>query len=273
MPTMLSSAYGSKILGPSKEKIPAIGIGTKGIYDYKLAEESLTYAFNLGLTLVEVSETYGDGLAEELVGRVIKKFKRDEVYVVLRINAIKFSDVETVFKAVVGSLQRMGLTYVDIVITDGINELVGLAIQAKVLEALIAKGYTRYIGFGNLKFKDLLKANQLLSKYRIDVIQYKYSILDKRVEKDILKFSIENNVLLLACSPLEKGTVLRNPKLIYISSKYRRNPIQIALNYLISKPTVVPTPKSERKSHIDDIYGATNWSLNIEDKKYLESIS
>jgi diketogulonate reductase-like aldo/keto reductase len=268
----IQSNHKFKVLGNAKEKIPVIGIGTKGIYDYRLAEEALIHAFNLGLTLVEVSEAYGDGLAEELIGRVIKRFKRDEIYIVLRVNAVRFSSLETVVKAINGSLQRLNLAYVDIVVADGLNEIVGLSTQVKILESLIDKGVTRYIGLANLKLKDLSSSIQMLSKYNIDVIQYKYNVLDKRVEKDILKFSIENNITFLACSPLEKGAVLKNSRLIYLSSKYKKTPIQVALNYLISKSTVVPTPKAERKAHIDEIYGALGWNLNVEDMRYLEKI-
>lgn len=267
---MTSALIKYKPLGSTDEKVPTIGIGTKGIHDYRLAEEALTYAFNLGLKLVEVSDMYGDGLAEELVSRVVKKFKRDEIFIVLRISSIRISDEETALKVIRSSLQRMGLNYVDIVIIDGLNELIGLENQIKILESLVDRGCTRYIGVSNLKFKDLTRVLQLLSKHDIAALQYKYSVLDKRVEKDILRFSMENKITLFACSPLEKGMVIRNPKLIYVSSKYNRTPIQVALNYLISRPTVIPTPKSERKIHIDEIYGALGWSLSSDDIKYLE---
>lgn len=271
MDLTINSSPEFKLLGVTKEKIPAIGIGTKGIYDYKMAEEALTYAFNLGLKLVEVSESYGDGLAEELVGRVLRRFKRDEIFIVLRIDSVWFSSIETASRAIARSLQRMGLTYVDIVVVDGLNELIGLTNQVKTLESLIDKGLTRYIGLSNLKLKDLIKAVELLSKHSIDVLQYRYSVINKKVERDILKFAIENSITFLACSPLEKGSVIRNPKLITISSKYNKTPIQTALNYLLSRSTVIPIPKSERKTHIDEIYGALNWKLSSEDIKYLES--
>lgn len=265
------SALDTKPLGTTNEKVPAIGIGTRGIQDYRLAEEALTHAFNLGLRLVEVSEKYGDGLAEELVGKVVKKFKRDEVFIVLRLEAIRFSDVESATKALLSSLRRMSLSYVDLVLVDGVNEIVGIPTQTRILEGLVDQGLARYIGLSNLRLKDVINVLQSLKKYNIAAIQHKYSVIDKRVEKDLLKFAIEKRMSFLACTPLEKGVVKQHPKLVYVSSKYSKTAIQVALNYLISKPYVVATPKSENKTHINEIYGALNWRLSNEDIKYLEN--
>ncbi|MEM1644259.1 MAG: aldo/keto reductase [Ignisphaera sp.] len=259
-----------KPLGNTGEKIPAIGIGTKGIQDYRLAEGAISYALSLGLKLIEVSDSYGNGLAEELIGRIAKKFKRDEVFIALRVDAIKFSYVEAATKAVYNSLRRMGLSYVDIVLVDGVNELVDLSTQIKALESLVDKGLARYIGLSNFKLRELSKSLELLSKHNIAAVQYKYNVIDKKVERDILKFAIDKSITFLACSPLEKGTIVRNPKLAALSSKYRKSPVQIALNYLISRPYVVATPKSERRNHIEEIYGALSWRLSSEDIKYLE---
>ncbi|MEM2512338.1 MAG: aldo/keto reductase, partial [Ignisphaera sp.] len=101
-------------------------------------------------------------------------------------------------------------------------------------------------------------------------VQYKYNVIDKRVEKDLLKFVADKGITFLACSPLEKGTIIKNPKLMLLSSKYGKSPVQVALNYLISRPYVVATPKSERKNHIEEIHGSIGWRLSSEDIRYLE---
>lgn len=261
-----------KPLGSTREKIPAIGIGTKGIQNYHSAEEALTYAFSRGLKLVETSSQYGEGLAEEMIGRVIKKFKRDEIFVVLRIESYRCSDVDSAVKSLSNSLQRMSISYVDILLAEGPGDIVPVDIQINVLENLVDKGLTRYIGLSGYRYKDIVKALESLSKYDIVMIQNKYSVLDKRIEKDILKLAVDNNITIQACSPLEKGYVNRNPLLMYLSNKYNKTPIQIALNYLISKPRVTAIPKSERKHHVDEIGASLGWRLSSEDIKILEHI-
>ncbi|MEM1896114.1 MAG: aldo/keto reductase [Ignisphaera sp.] len=260
----------NKPLGNTGEKIPAIGLGTKGIQNYRWAEEAFLHAFNIGLRLIETSDQYGEGLAEEVIGRTIKKFKRDEIFIVLRIDSYRLSDIESAIKALSNSLKRMSVSYVDILLVDGPGDVVPIDLQMKVLEGVAQKGLTRYIGLSGFKVKDILKALEALSKYSIVMIQNKYSILDRRVEKDILKIAIENKITIQACSPLEKGSVKHNPMIIHIASKYGKTPIQVALNYIISKPYVTAIPKSERKTHIDEIAGTLGWRLSSEDIKFLE---
>lgn len=260
-----------KPLGKTGEKIPAIGIGTRGIHDYRLAEEAMVYAFELGLRVVEVSDEYGEGLAETLVGRVIKKFKRDEVFVILRLNSNRFSDADSAVSAVSNSLKRLMVTYVDVVLLDGLNDVLPIDVQIKVLRTLIDKGLSRYIGLSNFRLKDVLKALEILPRDEVVMLQAKYNVLDRRVEKDLLKFAIENNITFAACSPLDRGNVKKHQKLIYLSSKYNKTPIQIALNYVISKPQVIATPKSENKQHIEEISKALGWRLSTEDIRFLSS--
>lgn len=258
-----------KPLGKTGEKIPSIGLGTKGIQSYRLAEEALRRGFELGLSVVEVSSEYGNGLAEELVGRVSKHFKRDEIFVIYRLRAIDFSDYEGAAKALLRSLNRMSLSYVDVVLLYGVNEVIPLELQIKALEGLVDRGLCRYIGLSNYRLKDVVRAMGLSSKHEIVMLQAKYNVLDRKVERDVLKFALDNNIAFVACSPLERGAVKRYPKLAYLSNKYGKSPVQIALNYIISHDNAIAVPKSEKVQHVDEIYGALGWRLNIEDIKFL----
>lgn len=259
-----------KPLGNTREKVPALGLGTKGIHDYHSAEEAIAYAFDLGLKLVEVSEQHGHGLAEELVGRIIKRYKRDDIFIVLRIECSWFSDTDTVVRAVTNNLRRMSTSYVDVVLLDNLCDIIPLEIQAKALESLVDKGLARYIGVSNLRLKDIVKISEAFSKHSITVIQAKYSVLDKKVEKDVLRYAIDRKITLIACRPLEQGEVKKSPRLSYISRKYGKTALQVALNYLISKPNVIAIPKSEKRPHIDEIYGSLGWGLSDEDIRFLE---
>lgn len=261
-----------KRLGNTGEKIPAIGIGTKNIQNYRSAEEAISYAFDLGLKLVETSNQYGEGLTEEVIGRIIKRFKRDEIFIVLRIESNWFSDASSAVKALSSSLKRMGISHVDILLLDGPGDIIPIDHQIRVLEGLVERGLTRYIGLSGFKPKDILKSLEVLSKYSIVMVQNKYSILDRRIEKDILKIAIENKITVQACTPLERGVVKRNPLAIYVAGKYSKTPIQVALNYIISKPQVTAIPKSEKRVHIDEIAGSIGWRLSSEDIRLLESI-
>ncbi|MEM2302303.1 MAG: aldo/keto reductase, partial [Sulfolobales archaeon] len=102
--------------------------------------------------------------------------------------------------------------------------------------------------------------------------QVKYSVLDKQVEKDLLGFSIENKILIQAYTPLEWGGVAKNETVISIAKKYGKTPIQVALNYLISRPMVMAIPKTERVERVEEFRGSMGWRLGAEDIEILEKI-
>ncbi len=261
-----------KPLGKSGEKIPAIGIGTWGIRDYRRAEETLVKAIELGLWLIDTAEMYGNGLAEELVGRVIKRVGRDRVFVITKLMPHRFTDVESAEKALKQSLSRLSSNYVDLVLIHWPSDIVPISHQIKVLESLAEKGLTRYIGVSNFTHSQLKEAIKSTKKHEIVLNQVKYSVLDKKVEKSLLPFCIENTITLQAYTPLEHGAVARNRTLIEIGAKYGKTPIQVALNYLISRPMVVAIPKTENESHLLEIKGALGWRLSDVDLGVLEKI-
>jgi diketogulonate reductase-like aldo/keto reductase len=71
---------------------------------------------------------------------------------------------------------------------------------------------------------------------------------------------------------LEKGNVLRNKIILDVAKKYRKTGIQVALNYIISRPMVTAIPKSERKERIEEFSGSLGWRLSQEDIKTLEAL-
>ncbi len=144
--------------------------------------------------------------------------------------------------------------------------------QVRALEAVADQGLTRYIGVSNFTREELEEAINSTSKYDIVVNQVKYSMLDKEVEADLLKYCIESRVTIQACTPIEKGRVNDVKVIRELARKYGRTPVQVALNYLISRPYVAAIPKSERKERIEEFKGALGWRLDPQDINVLEKL-
>jgi diketogulonate reductase-like aldo/keto reductase len=96
--------------------------------------------------------------------------------------------------------------------------------------------------------------------------------LDRSVEKDLLSYAIREGITIQAYTPIEKGSVARVDKVREIAAKYNKTPIQVALNYLISKPRVVAIPKAERREHLGEIIGSMGWRLREEDLEILSRL-
>ena len=261
-----------KPLGKSGEEIPAIGVGTWRIEDYSRAESALIRAVEVGLNLIDTAEMYHNGEAEKLVGRVARAVGRDRVFIVTKILPDRFSDQSKVIRALENSLRRLGASHVDLVLIHWPKAGVPIERQIQFLEATIEAGMARFIGVSNFGVENLSRAMSATRKHEIVANQVKYSVLDKRVERDLLRFSIENKILIQAYTPLEWGGVAKNDRVLSIARRYGKTPIQVALNYLISRPMVMAIPKTERIERVEEFRGAMGWRLSAEDIEALEAI-
>jgi diketogulonate reductase-like aldo/keto reductase len=261
-----------KVLGKTGEKIPSIGFGTYNIKDFVSAERALLKAIELGASLIEVSDLYAYGLAMDLIRRVISKVKREEVFIVFRADPTLLTDPQSSIFKVEQRLRRMGVTYVDVIMPAGYPEFTSLETLAKVLEAIVDKELARYIGLGDFKLKDIVSIMSFLRKYEISMVQSRYNVLNRRIEKDLIPFTSENRITILACTALERGNVLKHPTILQIAGKYNATPAQVALSYLASRPNVVALTKSENIAHVVEDTEATKLCLKEEDLNILATL-
>lgn len=259
-----------KPLGNIDEYLPAIGIGTWDIRNDSSMLEALTFAIELGLNMIDTAEIYQDGKADEIVGEVVKRVGRDRTFITTKLLPERFTDGYSAIKAAEASLRRLGIKYADLILIHWPALSIPVETQINSLEMLAEKGLTRYIGVSNFKGNALMEAFTSVKKHQIVMDQVKYSILDKRVEDDTLPLCIENKITVQAYTPLEKGAILENEVIAKVAKKYGKTMVQVALNYLISRPRVTAIPKSERKERIEEFSGALGWRLSQKDLKFLE---
>lgn len=253
------------------DKVSSIGLGTYGIRSYDRAFKAMVYAIIHGINLVDTAEMYDSGKAEELVGRVVKEVGRDAVFITTKMLPTRLNDVDKVIRAAEISLKRLGVSYVDLFLIHWPNEELSIERQVQNFEIIAERGLTRYIGVSNFDVVELRIAAQSTRKHEIVVNQVHYSVINRHyVEKELLPFCIQNKITIQAYTPLERGSVVYNPVITSMASKYGKTPIQVALNYLISHRNTVAIPKSERIGHVQEILGSMGWRLRIEDLEYIK---
>ncbi len=259
-----------KPLGRTGETVSAVGMGTWGIKNEEGAFRALVRAVELGLDLVDTAEMYGGGRAEELVGRVLREVGRESVFVVTKLYPHRFRDPERAVRAAEASLRRLGASHADLVLIHWPDDLAPIRVQVRSLEAVAERGLARYVGVSNFDAGQLEEAVESAAKHELVVDQVKYSVLDRSAEGDLLPACLRLGVTLVAYSPLERGAVLRSKSVREVASRCGRTPVQVALNFLVSRPAVVAIPKSERVEHVEEIRGALGWRLRPEDLELLE---
>ena len=262
-----------KIIG--RDKVSAIGLGTWAIRDYGRAEEVLVEAIETGrVNLIDTAEMYGSGAAEELVGRVIRRVGRDRVFVTTKMLPDRLRSEEEIEKAARASLRRLGVGQVDLFLIHWPAWGIPIAEQVRRFERIVyAKGYARYIGVSNFDKRELLEAIHATAHAEIAVDQVHYSVLHREPEtSSLLDTAIRHGVTIQAYTPLERGAVAEHPRLRGIAARLGKTPVQVALNYLISRPRVVAIPKTEDRRHLEEILGALGWRLPPEIVEELEQL-
>lgn len=200
----------------------AIGGGSWwGENDDELSIKTIHSALDKGLTWIDTAPVYGFGHSEEVVGKALKDrrsrailstkcglqwrnqqgsdhFSRDghEVYRNLSAQSIR-QDLED-------SLRRLQTDYIDIYYTHWQARKDGASIEETMTELLKMKqeGKIRVIGASNVTTTHL---DEYLKYGRLDVIQEKFSMVDRRIESELLPYCEEHQITLQTYSPLEQG--------------------------------------------------------------------
>ncbi|MDM7275719.1 MAG: aldo/keto reductase [Thermoprotei archaeon] len=271
MPRFEVDVSDRKPIGNTGETVSAVGLGTWAIRDYRGALRAYIEAFSLGIDNVDTAEMYDDGKAERFVGELARIVGRDRIFITTKLLPHRFRSRDSSLKAMKLSLERLGVSSVDLTLIHWPDTLAAIEDQARNLEALVFEGLTRYIGVSNFTVEELETARQALRRYDIVVNQVKYSILDKSVEEELLQYAMLRGITIQAYTPLERGEVLAHKTVNEIARKRGKTPAQVALNYLISRPRVIAIPKAEKGEHVREIAGAMGWRLSPEDIEVLET--
>jgi diketogulonate reductase-like aldo/keto reductase len=241
---------------PTGERIPAFGMGAWNIGDDPAAraEEiaTLRLGLDLGATLIDTAEMYGDGRSEELVGEAIAG-RRDEVFLVSKVyphNASK----RGVPLACERSLKRLKTDRIELYLLHWRGS-VPFAETIEAFEALKQAGRIRHYGVSNLDLSDMQQwwkaggtacaANQLL-----------FNLSRRGIEFDLLPWLQERKVPVMAYSPIEQARLLREPRLVRFAKARGITPAQAALAWLLSKEGVIVIPKTGHRERLKENLGA-----------------
>jgi diketogulonate reductase-like aldo/keto reductase len=267
-------------------RLPVLGIGTWGLggkhtADYSddaTAVLSISQAIESGFTLIDTAAYYGAGHAEEIVGRAIALYNRDDLFIITKVYRTDLH-YDKFISSVRNSLLRMKIKYADLVLVHWPSSVVPVSETMRALESCVDKGLTRFIGVSNFSVDLLQEAQSYLKHHRLVADQVYYNV--SRFKKTYFNglsvsalhsFCKDNDILLIAWSPLEEGKLAipgRYPVLDELAQKYGKTPAQISLNWLISQDNIVAIPKAVNIDHIKENLGALGWRLSSADFKKL----
>ena len=267
-------------------KIPILGVGTWGIGGKHCADYSddqcgisaISAAIDFGMTHIDTAEYYGAGHTEELVGKAIQPYKRDDLFITTKVyrTHLRFADV---LSSIRKSLQRLSTEYIDLFLIHWPSPEVPIDETMDALEACVDEGYARFIGVSNFSVDLFKEAQNHLKKHILVVNQVYYNLtrvnktyFNGLSAKDLNSFCEERDIMLVAWSPLEEGRLAKPgfQVLDEMAKKYGKTQAQVALNWLISKKKIIAVPKASSFEHIKENIGAMGWIMAESDTRRLE---
>lgn len=252
--------------------VPALGLGTwqMGEDPRKAAAEieALRRGIDLGLTLIDTAEMYGEGGAEEMVGKAIEG-RRDEIFLVSKVYPWNASREGTI-AACDRSLRRLKTDRLDLYLLHWRGEHpLGETVDA--FEHLRRQGKIGAWGVSNFDLEDMEELMTLPEGRNCVANQVLYNLSRRGIEYDLLPWCQEQGIAVMAYSPIEQGSLVRNDTLIHIAKAYQATPAQVALAFLLEREGVIAIPKSSHATRVAENREAAFIELTDEDLEALDA--
>jgi diketogulonate reductase-like aldo/keto reductase len=251
---------------PDGSEAPALGQGSwhlgQGRHPAAEEEEALRTGISLGLSLIDTAEIYGDGRAEELIGRVVAG-QRDKVFLVSKVSP-NHATANGIRQACEGSLKRLGTDYLDLYLLHWRTGVSDLGVVVSGFDALRAEGRIRRWGVSNFQVNDMEDLYRIRGGDRCAANQVRYNLQDRRIERDLLPWCERRNLPIMAYSPLgQGGELLRNAALARVAERHQASPAAIALAWTIRSGHAISIPESGSPAHVRE--NAAALSLRLTD--------
>jgi diketogulonate reductase-like aldo/keto reductase len=256
---------------PSGEEIPVLGQGTwkMGNDPARRGDElaTLRLGLDLGLTLIDTAEIYGDGAAEELVGEAIEG-RRDEVFLVSKAPPSRVTS-HAVKESCEASLKRLRTDHLDMYLLHW-RAVAPLEGWIRACEALVDTGKIRHWGVSNFDAVDLAEIVTLAGGDKVETDQVLYNLTHREIEFDLLPWCRDRGMPMMAYSPIDRGSLVANDLVVEIAEKHGVATAQVALAWVLRQDDVCAIPKASIPEHVRENRGALDLELDADDLKALD---
>jgi diketogulonate reductase-like aldo/keto reductase len=251
--------------GAARRAVSVIGQGTWQLpgADRAAAVEALGRGLDLGMTHIDTAEMYGSGAAEDLVGEAIRG-RRDEVFLVSKVLPENASRKGTV-AACERSLARLGTDRLDCYLLHWRGEH-PLAGTIAAFEQLRQEGKILSWGVSNFDEADLEEVLSLAGPGRLACNQVLYHLRERAIEHAVIPWCERNGVAVVGYSPFGSGS-FPGPRskggrvLQEIANVHDATPRQVALRFLVRRPSLFTIPKASSPEHAAENAGAGDLRL------------
>jgi aryl-alcohol dehydrogenase-like predicted oxidoreductase len=236
-------------LGRSNIEVSVVGVGCNNfgrrIHDVAMARAVVDRAIDLGITLFDTADVYGNGTSESFLGETIGK-RRSQVVIATKFGwgSPSGASRRTIARTVEASLKRLRTDYIDLYQVHYPDPNTPIEETLRALDDLVRQGKVRYIGCSNLPARDVVAAQEIARRHGLTAFvscQDEYSLIERGIERELMPVIVEHGLGFLPYFPLASGL---------LTGKYRRG------------AAMPPGSRLARNaSHAADFITERNWRL------------
>ena len=256
---------------PDGESVPAFGLGTwhMGEDRRRAADETaaVKLGIELGMTLIDTAEMYGNGAAEEIVANAAVGL-RDRLFIVSKVLPYNASR-KGVVEACERSLKRLKTDRIDLYLLHWRGS-VPLAETVEAFVRLQRDGKIRHHGVSNFNTEDMKEWVALAGGETVASNQILYNLSRRGPEFELIPWCQERRISIMAYSPLEQGRMLGNRGLQQVARQHDATPAQVALAWLLRQDGMIVIPKATRLEHVRENRAALDLKLSDDDLAALD---
>ena len=261
------------VLLPDGTEVPALGQGTWHMGERTGAAKdevaALKLGIELGVGLIDTAEMYGNGRAEEIVAEATAG-QRDRLFIVSKVYPHNASRTG-VPAACERSLNRLRTDRVDLYLLHWRGSH-PLAETVEAFERLREGGKIRYWGVSNFDTADMQELTRLPDGAHCAVNQVLYHVGSRGIEYDLLPWSTERKIPLMAYSPVgQGGRLLQSKALAAVAKQHNATPAQVAIAWTMRHGNVISIPKASDPTHVRENAVAGEIVLSDEDLAVIDA--
>jgi diketogulonate reductase-like aldo/keto reductase len=254
------------------QAIPVLGQGTWQLGDRADRRQqeiaALQLGIDLGMTLIDTAEMYGDGASEELVAEAISG-RRDLLFLVTKVLPSNATSKKRIVTSCENSLRRLRVDHVDLYLLHW-RQSEKLAVVVEAFTELVAAGKIRHWGVSNFDVADLEELEALPGGENVASNQVLYNVTRRGIEFDLLPRARKTALNLMAYTPIEQGRILGNTALREVARRHNVTPAQIALAWTIRSEGVMAIPRSGSPAHTRENAAAAGIELTNRDLQEID---